>query len=113
MTPFASVALFGNSNGDVVFKPPRKERPTNLTQARKAAMRYWRGRAGDDTLMCVIVVREFAGRLEMSERAADTNSRPWREFTRDIETARQDPHPLPPAWLSLALGRGVPPYRKC
>lgn len=90
MTPFASVALY-ERNGDIVFKPPRKELPSDKTQARKSAMRFWQNRAGDDTLVTVILAREFAGRLEISERAAGTR-RPWLEFSRDIEAARREPH---------------------
>ncbi|MCL4767759.1 MAG: hypothetical protein KJZ80_16145 [Hyphomicrobiaceae bacterium] len=91
MTPYASVALFGR-NGDVLFSPPHKERPTNITQARKAAARFWRSNlTAGDTLGSVILVREFAGQMEISERAAGSN-RPWLEFTREIAEARQEPH---------------------
>lgn len=79
MTPYASVALF-RRNGSVVFKPPRKERPDDITQARKAAFRHWRSSlTGDDTLVKVIVVREFGGVFEIAERIPA--ERAWREYT--------------------------------
>jgi hypothetical protein len=75
MTPFASVALFKRS-GEIVFKPPRKERPADLTQARKAAMRFWSGNlSSGDVLVKVILLREFAGRLEISEGTGE--GKPW------------------------------------
>jgi hypothetical protein len=68
MTPYASVALIKRGNA-IVFKPPRKERPTTPTQARKAASRFWRGSLDEgDTLAKIFVVREFAGRLEIAEQ---------------------------------------------
>ncbi|TIR70166.1 MAG: hypothetical protein E5X15_26510 [Mesorhizobium sp.] len=90
MTPFASVALFRRNNG-VVFKPPRKERPEDTTQARKAAMRYWAGHiTAPDVLVKVILVREFAGKLEISERGPnDTN---WIGYDREIKGAEGEPH---------------------
>lgn len=90
MTPFASVALF-RRNGNVVFKPPRKERPDDLTQARKAAMRFWAGHlASGDTLVKVFLVREFAGTLEISERGpADAL---WKGYSREIRGAEAEPH---------------------
>lgn len=88
MTPFASVALFRRA-GSVVFKPPRKEGPTDATQARKAAMRFWRGNlATDDKLIKVILLREVDGKLEVAEAA---NGR-WVSFDRDIPGAMQEPH---------------------
>ncbi|TIW56703.1 MAG: hypothetical protein E5V54_11330 [Mesorhizobium sp.] len=90
MTPFASVALI-RRNGQIVFRPPRKERPADVTQARKAAMRYWAGHlATGDALVRVILVREFAGKLEISERGpADTN---WKGYSREIAGAEAEPH---------------------
>lgn len=93
MTPFASVALFKRA-GKTNFKPPRKERPTAVTQARKSAIRYWRGNiAGDDVLSRVLVVREFAGSLEISERGPSTGAdRPWTTYTVDMAKAAKEPH---------------------
>lgn len=88
MTPFASVALF-RRNGGVAFKPPRKERPADVTQARKAAMRYWAGHHGE-ALIRVFLVREFAGKLEISERGpADAL---WKGYDREIRGAEAEPH---------------------
>jgi hypothetical protein len=90
MTPFASVALF-RRNGNVVFKPPRKERPADVTQARKAAMRFWQGNiAAPDVLVKVILVREFAGKLEISERGPNETN--WIGYDREISGADQEPH---------------------
>jgi hypothetical protein len=89
VTPFASVALI-RRNGSVVFKPPRKERPDDLTQARKAAVRYWRGNlAAGDALVKVIIVREFAGKLEISESARAGS---WIGNVAEIATAAREPH---------------------
>ncbi|MDX8492891.1 hypothetical protein RFN29_15035 [Mesorhizobium sp. VK22B] len=90
MTPFASVALI-RRNGTIVFRPPRKERPDDVTQARKAAMRFWAGHlAGGDVLVKVILVREFGGKLEISERGPnDTN---WIGYDREIRGAEAEPH---------------------
>lgn len=93
MTPFASVALF-RRDGSIKFKPPRKERPDDLTQARKAAMRFWRGNLGEgDTLVKLIVMREFSGRLQISERAHNAGlDKPWVDFQADISSAMKEPH---------------------
>ncbi|RUX04769.1 MAG: hypothetical protein E5V51_00295 [Mesorhizobium sp.] len=90
MTPFASVALI-RRNGSIVFRPPRKERPEDVTQARKAAMRFWSGHlAAGDALVKVILVREFAGKLEISERGAkDTN---WIGYDREIRSTIGEDH---------------------
>ena len=91
MTPFASVALF-KRNGSVVFKPPRKETPPDTTQARKAAIRFWRGRATNgDKLVKVFVVRELGGRLEVSERDDATRGN-WRRFVMDFAAASREAH---------------------
>ena len=90
MTPFASVALF-RRNGEIVFKPPRKERPADLTQARKAAARYWTGNtASGDTLTKVILARESAGKLEISER--EPRQRAWTSHVVEIAAAIREPH---------------------
>lgn len=90
MTPYASVALF-RRNGSVVFKPPRKERPDEITQARKAAMRFWAGHMGNaDVLVKVILVREVGGKLEISERAPSDPL--WKGYSREIRGAEGEPH---------------------
>lgn len=93
MTPFASAALF-RRNGSIVFKPPRKERPEELTQARKSAARHWRSAATNgDVLVKVIVMREFAGKLEISERGHNSgHDNPWVQFEADPLTATKEPH---------------------
>lgn len=93
MTPFASVALF-KRGGKINFKPPRKERSDTVTQARKSAIRYWRGNiAGDDVLTRVLVVREIAGSLEISERGPLAGAdRPWTTYTVDTARAAKEPH---------------------
>lgn len=88
MTPFASVALYRRKTG-VVFKPPRLERPYDLTQARKAAMRFWAGNASaDEILDTVFVIREVDGRLEISARTGST----WIKMAADISRAAREPH---------------------
>ncbi|RWF71379.1 MAG: hypothetical protein EOQ34_15645 [Mesorhizobium sp.] len=54
-------------------------------------MRYWAGRiTAPDVLVKVILVREFAGKLEISERAPnDTN---WIGYDREIAGAEAEPH---------------------
>lgn len=107
MTPFASVALIRRLNG-VVFKPPRKERPTEVTQARKAAARYWRaGLVTGDTLVKLIVLREYAGRLQISERGHNNgHDKPWVEYDMDVSAAVREPH------LAACLAElGVDPAR--
>lgn len=89
MTPFASVALF-RRDGKTVFKPPRKERPNDITQARKAAMRYWSGAANGDTLLRVFVVREYGGMLEISE--SEGAGKPWLMRADAPSTAAREPH---------------------
>lgn len=105
MTPFASVALI-RRNGNIVFKPPRKERPTDLTQARKAAARFWSGNLAEgDALVKVIVLREYSGRLEISERGHNSgHDKPWVAYEAEIATAIKEPH------IAAALGEiGVDP----
>ena len=90
MTPFASVALY-RRDGKTVFKPPRKERPYETTQARKAAQRHWSGLvANGDTLIKVIVLREAGGKLEISERGP--GDRTWIEYDAEIAAAAREPH---------------------
>jgi hypothetical protein len=93
MTPFASVALFKRA-GKLTFKPPRKERSDTATQARKSAIRFWRGNiGGDDVLTRVIVVREFGGMLEISERGGAVGAeRPWTTHRIDLAIAAREPH---------------------
>ncbi|OHV24922.1 hypothetical protein EOS93_25310 [Rhizobium sp. RMa-01] len=90
---YASVALI-RRNGAIVFKPPRKERPTDGTQARKAAQRFWAGSlAAGDVLEKVILVREYNGRLEISERPRNgRKENPWVRFCRDVENEDSEPH---------------------
>jgi len=103
MTPFASVAIF-KRGGKSAFKPPRKERSDTVTQARKSAIRYWRGNiSGDDALTRVLVVREFAGKLEVSERGPVTSDRPWTTYTVDLARAAKD-GPLAACMREIGIG---------
>ena len=90
---YASVALI-RRNGGIVFRPPRKEAPTDGTQARKAAQRHWnRTLASGDILEKVVLVREHNGRLEISERPRNgRKEKPWVSFCRDIETTQDEGH---------------------
>lgn len=70
MTSFASVVLF-KREGVTWFKPPRKERPEALTQARKAAMRFWRGNLSEgDALVRVILCVRSPANLRLASVAA-------------------------------------------
>lgn len=90
MTPFASVALF-RRNGSVVFKPPRKESPSDITQARKAAMRHWSGSAANgDELVKIVVIRENSGVIEVSER--QVNRREWVSYNAEPARTAKEPH---------------------
>lgn len=93
MTPFASVALYRRGS-EIVFKQPRKERPDEITQSRKAASRHWQQAATKtDKLVKVILVREIAGKLEISERMVnDKRDNPWIEFRADLADAAREPH---------------------
>lgn len=91
MTPFASVALFQRGRA-VVFKPPRKERPADLTQARKSAFRYWRNmQTTTDRLLKVIVLREIGGGVEISERCdSRSEDRPWIMHRQNVAGVTED-----------------------
>lgn len=92
---YASVALI-RRNGATVFKPPRKERPTEATQARKAAFRHWNASlANGDVLEKVILIRESDGRLEVAERARNAGkANPWMKFFLTFQVAEKEPHIL-------------------
>jgi hypothetical protein len=106
MTPFASVALY-RRDGSIVFRAPRKERPDHTTQARKAAMRFWSGRAvNGDKLVKVIVIREYAGRLEIAERGPDDAA--WKSYTAEIAVAAKEPH-IASAIAELGIDAGDVP----
>lgn len=107
MTPYVSVALYRRAD-KIVFKPPRKERPDSLTQARKSATRHWSAAAGDaDRLVKVIVMREFGGNLEISERAAG-NEKQWVEYQAGLQDAATEPH-LAAALSELGLDPDAAP----
>lgn len=91
MTPYTSVALI-RRDGQIVFKRPRKERPDEATQARKAAARYWRRTiATGDKLVKLIVLREFDGVIEIGERAS-ADPGPWTEYTSSATDCMREPH---------------------
>jgi len=90
MTPFVSVALIRRGNS-IIFRPPRKEQPADVSQARKAASRHWRSSvASDERLVKVLVLREVAGKLEIGERGGVHAS--WTSFTIDPARAAGEPH---------------------
>lgn len=90
MTPFASVALI-KRNGSTVFKPPRKERPSEATQARKAASRFWRGSLAEgDALLKIFVIREVGGRLEIAEHSTQLTG--WTRYVSAIQDAAKHSH---------------------
>jgi hypothetical protein len=90
MTPFASVALI-RRNGTIIFRPPRKEQPGDISQARKTAARRWRASlASDEKLVKVLLMREVDGKLEVSERG-DTR-REWTAYRIEPARAATEPH---------------------
>ncbi len=105
MTPFLSIALFKRA-GAVRFRPPRKEHGASITQARKAASRFWSGTLPDtDTLLKIIVAREIAGRLEISERdMTDGRDKPWVEYSQDVAHAAKEAH-----LAAILSGMGIDP----
>lgn len=89
MTPYASVALF-RRDGALSFRPPRKERSGDMTQARKSAMRYWSGvTTNGDKLTKIALVREISGRVEISER---TTAGSWVRTDMEIAQAAKNAH---------------------
>jgi hypothetical protein len=90
---YASVAII-RRNSAIVFRPPRKERPTDITQARKAAQRHWNATLKEgDVLEKVVLVREFDGRLEVSERARNAGKEnPWVKFFLSAEVTDNAAH---------------------
>jgi hypothetical protein len=81
MTLFASVAVF-QRDGKIRFKPPRKEPNNDKTQARKSAVRYWRGNIAEpDVLSKVILVQASGPLILVSERAArGRRDKPWVDY---------------------------------
>lgn len=90
MTPFCSVALI-RRDGEIVFRRPRKERPSIATQARKAAARHWnKALSPGDQLVKLVVLRERDGLIEIAERAPSTTV--WADYTASAQEASKSPH---------------------
>lgn len=90
MTPFVSAAIVRKS-GDVTFRRPRKERPDDATQARKAAARFWnRTHPTGYDLIKLVVLRERSGIIEIAERR--TGEIAWTEYTASVAEAYREPH---------------------
>ncbi len=105
MTPYASVCLI-RRDGGTVFRRPRKERPTDATQARKAAARFWRRASKDDVILRIVLVRERGGVLEIAERAS--GERDWNEYTSSAADAMRQPH-LAACMAALGVTEGTTP----
>lgn len=92
MSMFASVAVF-KREGQLQFKPPRKEPHGDQAQARKSAARYWSGNiASPDKLQKIVLVRTDGSLASIAERPTNASrDRPWIEFTRQISEAANDP----------------------
>lgn len=89
MTPFVSLPIV-RINGDTTFRRPRKERPDDATQARKAAARFWnRTHPVGYDLLKVIVLRERGGIIEIAERR--TGEIAWTEYTASVQEAVRQP----------------------
>lgn len=93
MTLHVSVALF-RRDGRPTFKTPRKEASDNITQARKAAARFWRGNIRDpDKLQRIFVVSASGNAISVSEcteRTGLTNR--WTEQALSAAQANEQPH---------------------
>ncbi len=92
MTTHVSVALF-RRNGQMTFKPPRKEAGDNVTQARKSAARFWRGNIQDpDKLDRIVVVTTAGSVVTVSERNAKSDRSKWVETRMTPRQASGFPH---------------------
>lgn len=87
---FVSVALF-RRGGETVYRAPHREVGRDLTQARKAASRYWNGRIKEpDRLDTLFVVEVQAGCAVVSERAAQAKE--WMRWRAPIAHVRRHAH---------------------
>lgn len=85
---FASVAVF-DKKGALSYSDPHRERSGDLAQARKAATRYWGGRAEvrKSSLKTIYLVRSINSKLieiherDAGKRAADEPWTSWRVQT--------------------------------
>ena len=95
MTTYTSVPLFLR-NGQLTFRPPRKEASDSSTHARKAAARFWNGAIQEpDKLSKVFVVRADSRRVIVSERsftATGNRWNPWLERSMTVAEAEAQPH---------------------
>ena len=90
MPSFVSVALC-RRNGELGFRRPRREIGGDITQARKAASRYWRGHVTEgDKLLTIYVVEADRGVYAVSERAADAPA--WTRYSIQPAEVRSVPH---------------------
>lgn len=78
MTLYVSLALFRRASQDT-FMPPRKEACDSLTQARKAAARYWTNRmTAGDKIQRIYVFSVSRGLIEVSEcKPRDGRTNMW------------------------------------
>lgn len=83
MTIYVSLALFKRA-GQLTFRPPRKEAPGSLTQARKAAARFWSAAIVDpDKIQRVYVLSVNRGLIEVSEcKPRGGRSNFWVSYTK-------------------------------
>lgn len=101
MSRFASVALF-KRDGNIVFRPARKEASPTKTQARKSASRFWNGNIVEPDKLTRLLVVEMCGQMvDVSERG---HARNWIEYSLTPAEAAKQAH------LAACLGElGIDP----
>ena len=86
---FSTVALF-RRNGQMTFRQPVKQVQDNITQARKAAARFWGGAIKEpDKIIRVVVIHGDAQRIYLSERTATGR---WVETVIPANVAAEQTH---------------------
>jgi hypothetical protein len=93
MTLYVSLAVF-KRNGVPTFRPPRKEAPDTLTQARKAAARYWSASIVEpDKIHAIYVMAVNRGLIDVSECNPRVARRsPWVSYTKQAGELAEEGH---------------------
>ncbi len=111
MSQYASVALFRRGTA-LQFKPPRRERHADESQARKAASRYWAGNIQEpDRLTKIMLVRKRPGAaiIDIAERTPSSRrDKPWAVYSLDAAKAFENPA-LAAALAEIGVSRNAAP----
>lgn len=93
MTLYVSLAVF-KRGGQLTFRPPRKEAPDTLTQARKAAARFWAATIVDpDKIQRVYVLSVNRSLIEVSEcKPSGGRSNLWINYAKQPGELAQEGH---------------------